>query len=67
MKDISEMTILELRDYLNTLSNEELDEIIDTIDLSDLDADLDVMDLLKAPRLYDYMQHRNGGNATIEF
>lgn len=66
MKDPKEMTIVELRDYVNSLEFEELEKFADEFEIEDIDADLDVLDLLKASRLYDYMQWRNKGNATIE-
>lgn len=61
-----EMTIVELKEYVNSLSFEELDKLVETLDLSEMDGDLDVLDLLTASRLFDYMKYRNGDNMTIE-
>ena len=64
--NVADMTIVELREYINSLSNEELDKAVAEIDLSEMDGDLDILDLLKASRLYDYMQYKHNGEADIE-
>ena len=67
MVDISKMTIVELKDYVNSLSNEELDKFVTEVDLQDYDIDLDPMDLLSSSRLYDYVQYSHNGDAVISF
>lgn len=66
MKDPKEMTIVELKEYVNSLEFEELEKFAEEFEIEEMDVDLDVLDLLKASRLYDYLQWRNNGNATIE-
>lgn len=66
MKDISGMTIFELKDYVNSLSNEEFEQFEKEVDLSEMDSDLEVAQLLSASRLYDYLQYKQKGNITIE-
>ena len=65
MKDPMEMTIVELKEYINAMSNEEIDKFAEEFEVP-YDNDLDVLDLLSSSRLYDYLQYKNGGNATIE-
>ena len=66
-KDPKEMTIVELKEYVNSMEFEELEKFADEFEIEGMDIDLDVLDLLTPPRLYDYLQWRNKGNAMIEF
>ena len=66
MKDPKEMTIVELKEYVNSLEFEELKKFAEEFEIEDIDVDLDVLDLLNAARLYDYLQWKNNGNAMIE-
>lgn len=66
MKDPKDMTIVELKEYVNALEFPELEKFADTFEIEEVDIDLDVLDLLKASRLYDYLQWKEGGNARIE-
>ena len=59
-------TLPELKEYFNSLSNEELDKAVAEVDLKDFDLDLEVLDLLTSSRLYDYIQYTHGGNARVE-
>lgn len=67
MYDLTGKTIIEIKEYVNSLSNEELDKFIEEVDFADYDFDLDAMDLLNGSRLYDYLQYAHKGNATITF
>ncbi|MCR4694526.1 MAG: hypothetical protein K5773_04285 [Pseudobutyrivibrio sp.] len=67
MYDLKGKTITEVKEYVNSLSNEELDKFIEEVDFADYDFDLDAMDLLSSSRLYDYLQYSHKGNATISF
>lgn len=66
MKEPKDMTIVELKEYVNGLEFSELEKFADEFDVSEMDFDLDVLDLLSAARLYDFLQWRSGGNATVE-
>lgn len=69
MKDqneIKNMTIMELKEYANSMSNEEFAKFEEEVDLCFYDVDLDPIQLLNASRLYDYMQYKKGGDITIE-
>ena len=66
MKDINSMTIVELRDYTNTLSNEEIGQALLEFDHPAFEEDFDLLSLLKAPKLYDYLQYEHKGNAKVE-
>lgn len=66
MKDITNMTIYELKDYANAMTNEEFEKFEDEVDLQFMDIDLEPIQLLNASRTYDYLQYKNNGNITIE-
>ena len=51
MKDIKGMTIFELKEYANSLSNEEFEKFEDEVDLQFFDSDLDPIQLLNAAPL----------------
>lgn len=67
--EAKKMTLKELRDHVNNLSNEEFDKFKKETDLSYIDEDFDVVTLLNDSRLYDYMVYKNNGNidVSIEF
>ncbi|MBR5953214.1 MULTISPECIES: hypothetical protein [unclassified Pseudobutyrivibrio] len=67
MYDLTGKTIVEIKDYVNSLSNEELDKFIEEVDFADYDFDLEALDLLTSSRLYDYIQYSHGGEAEITF
>lgn len=58
--DPQEMNIFELKEYVNSLSNEELTKFADEYESDEID----VIELLNASRLYDYMQYK--GKLEIE-
>lgn len=58
------MTILELREYVNSISNEEISEVVKVFE--DSDTERDPLELLTASRLFDYMKDTNG-TVDIEF
>ena len=66
MLDLKNMTIMELKDYANSLTNEEFAKFEEEIDLSQFDVDLDPVQLLNGSRLYDYMNYKRNGDITIE-
>lgn len=57
-----EMTIQQLRDYVNGLSNEEIDKFVDEFERDEIDP----IELLNASKMYDYLQYKQNGNADIE-
>lgn len=67
MYDLTGKTILEIKEYVNSLSNEELDKFIDEVDFADYDFDLEATDLLSSSRLYDYIQYSHKGEAAVTF
>ncbi len=66
MADVNKMTIMELRDYVNSLSNEDFEKFEKEVDLSEFDADLEPIMLLTSSRLYDYLKYRDKENVTVE-
>ena len=66
MKKPEEMTITELKEYVNSLTNEEFEEFERTFDVSQYDEDMDLALLLKGSRLYDYLRYKNGDDITVE-
>ena len=66
MKDVQGMTIMELTEYANSLTNEEFEKFENEVDLESFDVDLDPISLLKASRLYEYMNYKKNGDITIE-
>ena len=55
-EELFNMTIVEMREYINSLSNSEIDEVVKIFEEDDTE---------KAP-LFDYMKHANG-TVDIEF
>ena len=66
MKNPQEMTIPELKDYVNSLSNEELEKFENEFDDEYLNEEFDVIELLDGARLYSYMQYKHNGDISIE-
>ena len=68
MKDPKEMTVMELKDYVNSLSVEELVEFTKNFDSDENEAldDMDVIELLDAAKLYDYIKFTQGNDMQIE-
>ncbi len=66
VEEIKNMTIIELKEYANSMSNEEFEKFENEVDLCFYDVDLDPIQLLNAARLYDYMQYKKKGDITIE-
>jgi hypothetical protein len=67
MYDLKGKTIMEIKEYVNSLSNEELDKFIEEVDFDEYDFDLGALDLLSSSRLYDYIQYSHNGEATVTF
>ncbi len=66
MIDVNKMTIIELKEYVNNLTNEEFEKFEKEVDLSDFDADLEPIMLLTSSRLYDYLKYRDQDKMTVE-
>lgn len=66
MIDVNKMTIIELKEYVNNLSNEEFEKFEKEVDLSDFDMDLEPIMLLTSSRLYDYLKYRDQDKMTVE-
>ena len=58
------MTVLELKEYVNSLSNPEIKEVAEI--LEDDEHERDPLELLAAPKLFDYMKYANG-TVDIDF
>ncbi len=67
MYDLTGKTIVEIKEMVNSLSNEELDKFVEEVDFSDYDFDLEAIDLLSSSRLYDYIQYCHKGEAVVTF
>lgn len=67
MYDLTGKTIIEIKEMVNSLSNEELDRFVEEVDFSDYDFDLEALDLLSSSRLYDYIQYCHKGEAVVTF
>ena len=63
-EELFNMTIVEMREYIDSLSNSEIDEVVKIFE--DDDTEKDPLTLLTAPKLFDYMKHANG-TVDIEF
>ena len=63
-EELFNMTIVEMREYINSLSNSEIDEVVKIFE--DDDTEKDPLTLLTEPQLFDYMKHANG-TVDIEF
>ena len=68
MKDPKNMTVLEIKEYINTLDNDQIMEfakIVNDLDREDMD-DMDVLQLLEGAKLYDFLQYRDKGEVQID-
>ena len=63
-EELFNMTIVQMREYINSLSNSEIDEVVKIFEEDDTEKD--PLTLLTAPKLFDYMKHANG-TVDIEF
>ena len=63
-EEIFNMTIVEMRENINSLSNSEIDQVVKIFEEDDTEKD--PLTLLTAPQLFDYMKHANG-TVDIEF
>ena len=63
-EELFNMTIVEMREYINSLSNSEIDEVVKIFEEDDTEKD--PLTLPTAPKLFDYMKHANG-TVDIEF
>ena len=63
-EELFNMTIVEMREYMNSLSNSEIDEVVKIFEEDDTEKD--PLTLLTAPNMRLYMKHANG-TVDIEF
>lgn len=63
-EELLNMTIIELRQYINSLSNSEIKEVAEIFEEDDIERD--PLELLTASKLFDYMKYVNG-EVDIEF
>jgi len=57
-EELFDMTIMELREYVNSLTNEEIKQVAEIFE--DDDYERDPLTLLTASKLFDYMKFANG-------
>jgi len=62
-EELFNMPIVELREYMNSLSNAEIQEVAK---IFEEDIERDPLELLTASKLFDYMKYANG-SVNIEF
>ena len=62
--ELFNMPIVELREYMNSLSNPEIQEVAKIFEEDDIERD--PLELLTASKLFDYMKYANGA-VDIEF
>ena len=63
-EELFNMTVLELKEYVNSLSNPEIKEVAEIFE--DDEHERDPLELLAAPKLFDYMKYANG-TVDIDF
>ena len=63
-EELFNMPIVELREYMNSLSNAEIQEVAKIFEEDDIERD--PLELLTASKLFDYMIYANG-SVNIEF
>lgn len=61
-EELFNMTVMELREYMNSLSNEEIKQAAEKYD----EHERDPLTLLSAPKLFEYMKYANGA-VDIDF
>ena len=54
-EELFNMTVLELKEYVNSLSNPEIKEVAEIFE--DDEHERDPLELLAAPKLFDYMKY----------
>ena len=57
-EELFNMSTMELREYMNSLSNSEIGEVVKIFE--DDDYERDPLTLLTAAKLFDYMKYVNG-------
>lgn len=63
-EELFNMTVLELKEYVNSLSNPEIKEVAEIFE--DDEHERDPLELLAAPKLFDYMKYANNGTVDID-
>ena len=63
-EELFNMTVLELKEYMNSLSNPEIKEVAEIFE--DDKHERDPLELLAAPKLFDYMKYANNGTVDID-
>ena len=62
-EELFNMTVLELKEYVNSLSNSEI-KVAEIFE--DDEHERDPLELLAAPKLFDYMKYANNGTVDID-
>ena len=57
-EELFNMTVMELREYMNSLSNEEIKQAAEMFEYDEHERD--PLTLLSAPKLFEYMKYANG-------
>ena len=68
-EELFNMTVMELREYMNSLSNEEIKQAAEMFEYDEHERDpltLQPNPLLSAPKLFEYMKYANGA-VDIDF
>lgn len=63
-EELFNMTVMELREYMNSLSNEEIKQAAEMFEYDKHERD--PLTLLSAPKLFEYMKYANGA-VDIDF
>ena len=63
-EELFNMTVMELREYMNSLSNEEIKQAAEMFEYDEHERD--PLTLLSAPKLFEYMKYANGA-VDIDF
>ena len=63
-EELFNMTVMELREYMNSISNEEIKQVAEMFEYDEHERD--TLTLLSAPKLFEYMKYANG-TVDIDF
>lgn len=63
-EELFNMTVMELREYMNSISNDEIKQVAEMFEYDEHERD--PLTLLSAPKLFEYMKYANG-TVDIDF
>lgn len=63
-EELFNMTVMELREYMNSISNEGIKQVAEMFEYDEHERD--PLTLLSAPKLFEYMKYANG-TVDIDF